>query len=157
MSAGAALGQFLCPIIVGRDAELDAIDGLLASADAGEGGVVFLVGEPGIGKSRLAREAAARARATGMEMLQGRCAPSLAPTPYRPFVEALQRHQAVDAAALFPDAEPNRLRVFDGISRALASLAPAVGVLLVISHRAASACCARSETIPGARLTLPSV
>ena len=37
----------LCPVVVGRDRELDA-------ARSGEGSVVILVGEAGIGKSRLA-------------------------------------------------------------------------------------------------------
>jgi len=39
----------------------------------GEGGVVFLYGEAGIGKTRLARELAAYARLRGMQVLYGRC------------------------------------------------------------------------------------
>src|SRR5947207_6394193 len=116
MSAGAALGQFLCPIIVGRDTELDAIDGLLGSARAHEGEVLFIVGEPGIGKTRLAREATTRARDVGMTILQGRCAPSLTPTPFRPFIEAFQRGRLAeeDVPRAFRDdrsVEPNRLHI----------------------------------------------
>jgi predicted ATPase len=39
----------------------------------GEGGVVFLRGEAGIGKTRLARELGAYARSQGMQVLSGRC------------------------------------------------------------------------------------
>jgi tetratricopeptide (TPR) repeat protein/tRNA A-37 threonylcarbamoyl transferase component Bud32 len=39
----------------------------------GEGGLVFLYGEPGIGKTRLSRELGAYARLRGMQVLYGRC------------------------------------------------------------------------------------
>jgi predicted ATPase len=39
----------------------------------GEGGFVFLYGEAGIGKTRLARELGAYARSRGMQVLSGRC------------------------------------------------------------------------------------
>jgi class 3 adenylate cyclase/tetratricopeptide (TPR) repeat protein len=42
--------------LVGREVELAALEGALADAAAGQGRLVDLVGEPGIGKSRLVRE-----------------------------------------------------------------------------------------------------
>jgi tetratricopeptide (TPR) repeat protein len=39
----------------------------------GEGGLIFIQGEPGIGKTRLTREAEAYARLHGMQVLRGRC------------------------------------------------------------------------------------
>ena len=137
MGRRATAGQYLCPIIVGRDAELDAIDGLLDSARAHEGTVLFISGEPGIGKTRLAREAVTRARNAGMAVLQGRCAPSLTPTPFRPFVEAFQRSRLDedDVPRAFREdrsVEPNRLRVFDEISRSLATAGLGGGLLLVL-------------------------
>lgn len=39
----------------------------------GEGGLVFLYGEPGIGKTRLTRELGAYARLRGMQVVYGRC------------------------------------------------------------------------------------
>jgi tetratricopeptide (TPR) repeat protein len=61
----------------------------LQQASGGEGGVVFLVGEPGIGKSRLARAVAASAETRGVAVLRGRAVPGPAPLAYRPLAEAL--------------------------------------------------------------------
>jgi predicted ATPase len=41
---------------VGRRAEIDALASLLTSAADGGGSAVFVVGEPGVGKSRLVEE-----------------------------------------------------------------------------------------------------
>jgi predicted ATPase len=46
----------LADVLVGRDAELAVLDSLVSRAAAGAGGVVLLAGEPGVGKTRLARE-----------------------------------------------------------------------------------------------------
>ena len=50
---------------------------------------MFLAGEAGIGKSRLAAELTAEARARGVRVLAGRAVPANAPSPYRPLTEAL--------------------------------------------------------------------
>jgi DNA-binding CsgD family transcriptional regulator len=52
----------LIPPLVGRLPELDAMRARLIAATQGHGGIVALSGEPGIGKSRLAREVATLAR-----------------------------------------------------------------------------------------------
>ena len=59
--------------LVGRDDQLAALDGVLAGARGGRGRVVLVAGEPGIGKTRLAEEAARRAAAAGMQVAWGRC------------------------------------------------------------------------------------
>jgi class 3 adenylate cyclase len=53
--------------LVGRRWEMAALDALVDRAIGGRGGVVNVVGPPGIGKSRVAREAAALADARGIE------------------------------------------------------------------------------------------
>jgi DNA-binding CsgD family transcriptional regulator len=81
--------QTRAPFIVGRNAQLDTIERALADARTGAGSSVFLVGEPGIGKSRLALAAAERATAAGMPVLRGRGS-TVGPTvPFRPLTEAL--------------------------------------------------------------------
>ena len=79
----------LCPVVVGRDGELDALRSALDAARHGEGSVVMLVGEAGIGKSRLARELVNEANATGMLVLRGRAVQGAAKAPFRPLAEAL--------------------------------------------------------------------
>ena len=59
--------------LVGRDDQLAALDEILAGARDGRGRVVLVAGEPGIGKTRLAEEAAQRAAAAGMSVAWGRC------------------------------------------------------------------------------------
>ncbi|MDO8672719.1 MAG: ATP-binding protein, partial [Dehalococcoidia bacterium] len=50
---------------VGRADELQRLIAALSLAAEGHGGIVFLTGEPGVGKTRLAREALARVRGHG--------------------------------------------------------------------------------------------
>jgi len=57
---------------VGRDAELASIAESLERAAQGAPTVAVLAGEPGIGKTRLAAEAAARAEHAGARVLYGR-------------------------------------------------------------------------------------
>ncbi|HEY6277971.1 MAG TPA: ATP-binding protein, partial [Streptosporangiaceae bacterium] len=78
-----------CQVVVGREAELARLDEALTTALAGAGRAVFLTGEPGIGKSRLTRETADRARSRGALVAVGRAVPAGASTPYRPLAEAL--------------------------------------------------------------------
>ena len=59
--------------LVGRRQEMAALDALVDRAIGGRGGVVNVVGPPGIGKSRAAREAAALAAARGVEVVWAFC------------------------------------------------------------------------------------
>jgi DNA-binding CsgD family transcriptional regulator len=83
------MAYVLCPVVVGREAELDVLRAALSAAADGAGGLVFLTGEAGIGKSRLAREVASDARARDVAVEAGRAVPGGASTPYRPLTEAL--------------------------------------------------------------------
>jgi DNA-binding SARP family transcriptional activator len=58
--------------LVGRDDQLAALDAVLAGARGGRGRIALVAGEPGIGKTRLAEEAARRAAAAGMQVAWGR-------------------------------------------------------------------------------------
>ena len=83
------MAQILCPVVIGRDAELEAIDAALAAAVAGHGGCVVITGEPGIGKSRLALETASRAASRGIRVVTSRAVPQSATAAYRPLTDAL--------------------------------------------------------------------
>ncbi|MEU9731444.1 AAA family ATPase [Streptomyces sp. NPDC048002] len=77
------------PSLVGRDPQLAQLDNALAEARQGRGGVVFLVGEAGVGKSRLAAEAVGGALGSGMRVLRGRSSTTGPAVPFRPLTEAL--------------------------------------------------------------------
>lgn len=76
---------------VGRVGELARIEQLLAGGGLS---LLLLAGEPGIGKSRLLREAATRAAELGWTTLDGGCQRSDVAVPYAPLVGALSRHIA---------------------------------------------------------------
>jgi DNA-binding NarL/FixJ family response regulator len=75
--------------VFGRDDEFGVLRAALAQAVAGQGAVVFVAGEPGIGKSRLVRELAGHARDLGAITATGRAVPTGSSVPYRPLTEAL--------------------------------------------------------------------
>ena len=79
----------LSPVLVGRDAELRALIAALDAAATGAGSAVFLTGDPGVGKSRLASELSHIAAARGVTSYRGRAVQSASPAPFRPFTEAL--------------------------------------------------------------------
>ena len=83
--------------LIGRSRELGALSGLVEAAAVGRGGVAFVLGEAGIGKSRLAREAADIAEDARPVVLRGRAVPTPTPVAYRPLAEALS--SAVRATA----------------------------------------------------------
>jgi len=59
--------------LIDRAKEMNVLREAADRAVRGEGGVVFLYGEAGIGKTRLATELGAYARSQGMQVLSGRC------------------------------------------------------------------------------------
>jgi predicted ATPase len=62
--------------LVDRAEEMDVLKEAVCGAVHGEGGLVFVHGEAGIGKTRLIREVSAYAQSRGVQVLSGRC-PSL--------------------------------------------------------------------------------
>jgi DNA-binding SARP family transcriptional activator len=76
--------------LVGRDAERDALVGLLDQAGAGSPRFAALVGEPGIGKSRLLAELAAAAQERSATVLVGRCSQDEGAPPLWPWAGVLE-------------------------------------------------------------------
>jgi tetratricopeptide (TPR) repeat protein len=86
-------------VFVGRDREMAQLLAGLEDALAGRGHLFLLAGEPGIGKSRLADELAARAREHGARVLWGRCWEAGGAPAYWPWVQSLRayvRHASTD-------------------------------------------------------------
>lgn len=92
--------------LIGRAAELTVLDSAIEDALAGVPGVVEVVGEPGIGKTRLLGELGERARQRGFVSLAGRSV-EFDRAPYGAFVDALDDHLGnVDFLRLRPDGSP---------------------------------------------------
>jgi len=99
--------------LVGRPRELAVLEEALAGLDEGRATAIELVGEPGIGKTRLLAELADRADARGHLVLSGSASELERDLPFWVFVDALDEY----AEGL----EPNRLRALD--DQSLAELA----------------------------------
>jgi hypothetical protein len=76
-------------MLVGRDRELERLGESLSRIATG-GGVYFLCGEPGIGKTRLASEVTSVARERGIRVSWGRCWEAGGAPPFWPWREALE-------------------------------------------------------------------
>jgi len=68
-------------IFVGRQLPLAELMTALDDALSGQGRLVMLVGEPGIGKTRTAQELASYAESRGAQVFWGRCANNWPPSP----------------------------------------------------------------------------
>lgn len=146
--------QPCAPRLVGRDADLrrlyDLIDGV---AEASSGRVALVVGDAGVGKSRLVREASSYAANAGIAVLQGRAV--LGGDAYRPLVEAMAgalrdrplpsteslRPYLPALANLLPDIPdgggalpPGRVVLGEAVLRLIKAIAPG-GALLVLEDQ----------------------
>jgi DNA-binding CsgD family transcriptional regulator len=81
--------SMLCPVLIGRGAELRTLTRELDAAGRSHGSAVLVIGDAGIGKSRLVREAIAVAAERNYLILTGRATESAVPVPFRPIIEAL--------------------------------------------------------------------
>ncbi len=87
--------------LVGRETEIDRLRETLNRAWKGHGQVVVLIGEAGVGKSRLLAELAAEAVARGGRVLVGRCYEAEQILPFAPWVDAFRAgHVAAEKAVL---------------------------------------------------------
>jgi DNA-binding SARP family transcriptional activator/tetratricopeptide (TPR) repeat protein len=146
--------------LVGRAGEFATLSALFQAARRGRAQVVVLRGEPGIGKTRLAREFLGWTAGQGADVLQGRAFETGGRLPYQPLVDALrsrvERENApedlqsdvwlVELSRLlpelrdrYPDLPPAtgdetaaRMRLFEAIARLGQSLAQRTPVVVFV-------------------------
>ena len=102
--------------LVGREAELAQLDSAIDAMLAGSGQVVSLVGEAGVGKSRLVLELARRCRERGCLVVEAPAVSYGRAAGYRPGVELHRRYFQVegsDDVATIRDKVTTRLRALD--------------------------------------------
>lgn len=149
-------------IFVGRERQLAQLMAGVEDLQRGRGSLFLLRGEPGIGKTWLAEEGAARARERGALVLSGRCWESGGAPAYWPWVQCLrklvQRTEpatlaaqldagAVDVARIVPevlellpnlppspvvDPEGARFRLFEAVTTLLRNAARTRPIVLVL-------------------------
>ncbi len=78
--------------LVGRDQEIALLRNTIEAMLRGSGGVVFIEGEPGIGKTRLIGEADLYARLKGAQVYTGHCYDADLTLPYQPFIEIVKTY-----------------------------------------------------------------
>jgi DNA-binding SARP family transcriptional activator len=139
--------------LIGRAPELARLRDALEQACAGRGGVVAVLGEAGIGKTRLVDELVAAAEAQETRVLLGRAYESEQILPFGPWVDALRTGHAADdlrevapawcaeLAHLLPElagpgpaspqSTPDFLKLFESLTTAIGLLAGR-GPLLVV-------------------------
>jgi len=149
-------------VFVGREPEIDILRASVEDALAGHGRLVFLVGEPGIGKTRTCEEVAAYARGRGAHVLWSRCYEGEGAPAFWPWVQVIRSVTraldqeglrtllgpgAVDVAQVVPElrarlpdlpapagieAAPARFRVFDSITRCIENWAQRAPLVVII-------------------------
>ena len=142
--------------LVGREDELAALFDAFREVSEGSPRVVFISGEPGIGKTHLLDHFVGQAREAGALALRGNCYEDAAMAPYAAFVEALRPLAEspvgggrAGLAAILPgiaaarpergDGDPDivrdpdeRLRLFDAVARKLIDAAGRQPVVLLL-------------------------
>jgi class 3 adenylate cyclase/tetratricopeptide (TPR) repeat protein len=114
---------------VGRDAEMEQLRRALNLAKPGHGQVVAVVGEPGVGKSRLFWEFARSASTQGWLILKSSSVSHGKATAYLPVAELLRAYFQVEAR---DDARTVRQRVTEKLAALDEALIAAVPALLTL-------------------------
>ena len=127
----------VCPTLVGREQLMSAVQRLLAQARdvAGSGGaaaaagrVALIVGEAGVGKSRLLRAMANEARNTGFVVLQGACFEAERSIPYAPLLDLVRLFATSTSAGVvnhvLAPAAPELVTIFPELRNVLTDAEP---------------------------------
>ncbi|HSD88465.1 MAG TPA: AAA family ATPase [Kofleriaceae bacterium] len=124
----------------GRKREVAMIATALARAAEGHPSTVVLVGEPGIGKSRLAMEAAATATTAGWSTRWGRAWEAGGAPPYWPWRQICDQADRTGSMAQLwssrggaaTDPDQARFELFDAVTRSLATACEATPTLCIL-------------------------
>lgn len=118
---------------IGRAPELELIAAQACAARRGTGGVVLISGEPGIGKSRLAEQAAARAATAGMRIARARVPQDEGFPPYWVFRQLLgQRLPEQDPVSGPGGQAERRFALFEHVRESLTGIAAECGLVVML-------------------------
>jgi class 3 adenylate cyclase/tetratricopeptide (TPR) repeat protein len=105
---------------VGRDRELQTLLARAADVEAGRGQVVFIVGDAGIGKSRLLYEFRRQLAESGraVSWVEGQCVSFGQSIPFLPLVDLLRKNFGIEEF----DGEPEIIAKVEGVTRRMGGL-----------------------------------
>ena len=120
--------------ILGRHRELEMLATWLGAARGGAGRLVLCVGEPGIGKTRLAQEVAGIALAGGTTVSWGRCVEGEGAPAFWPWRQVLRSLGVEPDTVLTADVESpeDRFRVFEAVARTVRGAAAGRGLVVIL-------------------------
>jgi class 3 adenylate cyclase/Cdc6-like AAA superfamily ATPase len=126
------LDRLALGVFVGRESELERLRKAFDNAVSGRGGLVMLVGEPGIGKTRTTQELETYAKMRGATVLWGRTHESAGAPPYWPWIQAGNQYAAahqddlptVIGPQMTPEAINELTRIFPWLLTGVSVTAP---------------------------------
>ncbi|HEV8537123.1 MAG TPA: AAA family ATPase [Candidatus Limnocylindria bacterium] len=127
--------RILCPLLIGREAEIGQLEALLRESVAGRGHTALISGEAGVGKTALVHQFVRQAHTVGARVFSGECTEIDARRPFGPFVDIAR---AANRMATLPVASPDlageadRYRLYAAFTTLLADLARERPIIIVI-------------------------
>ena len=134
-----AMPSRLTPFVA-RDAERASLRRLVDDALVGHGGLALVLGEPGVGKSRLVAEIGDEAQARGMRVLTGHCVEMSGAAPYLPYVEIIEQAISNPRSPLalreaLGDVAPEIARIVPALRRAFPDIPPPIELPVELARR----------------------
>ena len=83
--------------LIGRSAEINMLSDTILRLKDGEGQAIFLISDPGFGKSRLHSELRNKFKQGDLKFIEGRCHSYGSNTPYHTFIDMFKRLCAIDS------------------------------------------------------------
>lgn len=128
--------RILCPVLIGRDAEMVRLEALLRECVGGRGRTALVSGEAGVGKTVLIREFVKRAHTLGARVLMSECTEIDARRPFGPFMDIAHAANRVTTLPVAPRdavmAGTDRYRLHSAFAALLADLARERPIVIVI-------------------------
>ena len=84
--------------LIGRSAEIDMLSDTVLRLTQGEGQAIFLISDPGFGKSRVHTELRNKFREGDLQFIEGRCHSYGINTPYHTFIDLFKHLCAIDSS-----------------------------------------------------------